>query len=146
LTGILAIPTVINVHRQRDVMNPRRKRTRLWLACPVFVMVSSCAFDVIRVKQEPARFVPNASERPDERPLREDVEVTLDTGYKRTLKAGTRWQCIGNIENGDVYQTSDQILTVEGSNIHEACIVVSDRKKRCWKSRIAITRVNNPRA
>ena len=100
---------------------------KVWFLTPllVFGLVFGCAFDVVRVKQEPAKFEPAASVQ-DEWTLAKDVEVSLDTGYKRKLKAGTRWQCIGKVENGDVYQTHDQILTVEGSNIYEACIVVSE--------------------
>jgi hypothetical protein len=85
----------------------------------------SCAFDVIRVKQEPAELRTCTSNQ-DDWILAEDVKVTLDTGYSRKLKAGTRWQCIGEIEQGEVYHTDDQILTVEGSNIYEASIVVAN--------------------
>ena len=100
---------------------------RAWFLLPllIFGLVIGCAFDVIRVKQEPAKFEPAGSVQ-EEWTLARDVVVSLDTGYKRTLKAGTRWQCIGKVEEGDVYQTHDQILTVEGSNIYEACIVVSE--------------------
>ena len=100
---------------------------KVWFLTPllVFGLVFGCAFDVVRVKQEPAKFEPGASAQ-DAWTLAKSVEISLDTGYKRKLNAGTRWQCIGKIENGDVYQTNDQILTVEGSNIYEACIVVSE--------------------
>jgi hypothetical protein len=91
----------------------------------VFGLFFGCAFDVIRVKQEPARFETGTSNQ-DAWKLTEDVNIKLDTGYKRKLKSGTRWKCIGKIEKGDVYRTKDQILTVEGSNIYEACIVVSE--------------------
>ncbi len=101
---------------------------KIWLIITLLIigLTFSCAFDVVRVKQEPAQFEPNASEQ-DEWTLGQDVNVSLNTGYKRKLKAGTRWHCIGKIENGDVYKTKDQILTVEGSNIYEAYIVVSER-------------------
>ena len=100
---------------------------KLWILIPllVFGLTFSCAFDVIRVKQEPAHFEPISSDQ-DAWTLTQDVKITLDTGYNRKLKAGTHWALIGKIENGDVYKTNDQILTVEGSNIYEACIVVSE--------------------
>ena len=102
--------------------------TKDFLKLPIITMVIfglafSCAFDVIRVKQEPAQFEPNASDQ-DAWILGQDIKVSLNTGYTRKLKAGTRWHCIGKIENGAVYKTNDQILTVEGSNIYEAYIVV----------------------
>ena len=101
------------------------KKFPLLALLPVFGLFFNCAFDVIHVKQEPARFEPSTSIQ-DAWKLADDVEISLDTGYKRKLKAGTIWKCIGKIENGDVYRTKDQILTVEGSNIYEACIVVSE--------------------
>jgi len=84
-----------------------------------------CAFDVIHLKQEPAKFV--STEQPkDSWVLVKTATITLGTGYKRELKDGTRWDYAGNIEQGDVYKTDDQILTVEGSNIFEAYIVISE--------------------
>ena len=101
------------------------KKVPLLIPLIVFGLFFGCAFDIVRVKQEPARFEQSTSTQ-DSWKLSRDVDISLDTGYKRKLKAGTRWECIGNIENGDVYRTKDQILTVEGSNIYEACIVVSE--------------------
>ena len=49
-------------------------------------------------------------------------------GYSRKLKQGTTWNYVGTVMYGDVYKTNDQILTVEGSNIYEAYIVVSNDK------------------
>jgi hypothetical protein len=100
---------------------------KFWLLTPLLAigLTFSCAFDVVRVKQEPAHFEPISSDQ-DAWTLAQDVKISLDTGYSRKLKAGTRWTLIGKIENGDVYKTNDQILTVEGSNIYEACIVVSE--------------------
>ena len=57
--------------------------------------------------------------------LVKDVEVSLGTGYSRQLKSGTKWDYVGTVEQGDVFKTNDQILTVEGSNIFEAYIVLS---------------------
>ncbi len=100
---------------------------KYWLLMLIlaFGLNFGCAFDVVRVKQEPVHFQPISSNQ-DAWTLAEDVKISLSTGYNRKLKAGTRWDLIGKIENGDVYQTKDQILTVEGSNIYEACIVVSE--------------------
>jgi len=106
-------------------MNSMAKKFPLLILLPVFGLLFGCAFDVVHVKQEPARFEASTSVQ-DAWTLTRDVEISLDTGYKRKLKAGTRWECIGKIEKGDVYRTKDQILTVEGSNIYEACLVVSE--------------------
>ncbi|MGD2185257.1 MAG: hypothetical protein PVI71_03975 [Desulfobacterales bacterium] len=101
------------------------KKFWLLMSLLAFGLSFSCAFDVVRVKQEPAHFEPISTDQ-DAWTLAQDVNISLDTGYKRKLKAGTQWDLIGKIENGDVYKTNDQILTVEGSNIYEACIVVSE--------------------
>jgi len=53
------------------------------------------------------------------------VDLEIGHGYKRTLKSGTTWTPLGTISYGDVYKTKDQVLTIEASNIYEACIVVS---------------------
>jgi hypothetical protein len=106
-------------------MNSMAKTFPLLTLLLVLGLFLGCAFDVVRVKQEPAKFEPGTTSE-DSWKLSEDVEISLGTGYKRKLKAGTRWECIGKIEKGDVYRTKDQILTVEGSNIYEACIVVSE--------------------
>lgn len=90
-------------------------------------LFAACPFDVIHVEQSSATIVPcDATTRPFV--LEEDVPLSLPYGYRRLLKRGTRWTCIGAIAAGDVYETKDQVLTVEASNIHEAYIVVSGGK------------------
>jgi hypothetical protein len=89
------------------------------------VVVSGCAFDLAHVKQVPSQFVPIESGAVSWR-LVEDVDVRLGTGYRRQLKSGTRWDRVGKTEHGEVYKSYDQILTVEGSNIFEAYLVVSE--------------------
>ena len=84
--------------------------------------LSGCAFDVIRVAQEPAELQP---EKCNKRfVLEKSVTFQLSRTYNRTLKRGTSWECLGEIEQGEVYRTKDQILTVEASNIFQAHIVV----------------------
>jgi len=59
--------------------------------------------------------------------LDRSAEIPLSTGYSTTLRPGTRWELVGHLVQGDVYRTRDQVVTVEGSHIHEAYIVVSDQ-------------------
>ena len=97
----------------------------LFITMMVVFVALSCAFDVVRVKQIPTQLEPvNAYQ--NQWILTQAIKVKLGTGYSRTLKAGTTWNLVGKTEYGDVYRTKDQILTVEGSNIYEAFIVVSD--------------------
>lgn len=86
--------------------------------------MSSCAFDIIHVKQVPAQLKVSQTP-PNSFQLEEEVNVSLDTGYSRVLKKGTTWHFVGTIASGDVFRTKDQILTVEASNIHEAYVVIS---------------------
>jgi hypothetical protein len=56
--------------------------------------------------------------------LERDVELKFDTGYSRTLRAGTRIALVGNLPMGKVYRFIDAVLTVEGTHMHEAWVVV----------------------
>ena len=90
-------------------------------------LVSACAFDVVHLTQTPAVLEPVAVE-PTRYLLNQELEVNLGTGYSRKLRAGTRWEAVGSIEQGEVLKTRDQILTVEASNVYEAYIVVSNHE------------------
>jgi len=89
-----------------------------------FLLLTACAFDVYRADLTPVPLEsPATSQRAFE--LQEQVDLDIGHGYKRTLKRGTIWTPVGTIPYGDVYKTSDQILTIEASNIYEAYIVIS---------------------
>ncbi len=95
--------------------------------CFLVALLNACAFDLVHIKQIPAQIESGTLSKPPFE-LEKAVDVNLDTGYRRTLKQGTKWNYVGTMQYGDVFKTSDQILTVEGSNIHEAYIVVSSGK------------------
>jgi len=57
--------------------------------------------------------------------LVKEVNFTLNLFYSRKLNAGTTWDFVTTITQGDVFKTKDQILTLEASNIFEAYIVIS---------------------
>ena len=88
------------------------------------ITIAGCAFDIVHVKQVPVQFE-NANTIKPGFELKDEVEVNLGTGYSRRLKKGTKWHYVSCIPYGDIFKTNDQILTVEGSNIFEAFIVVS---------------------
>lgn len=58
--------------------------------------------------------------------LSEEAECSIGTGYGRTLRKGTTWQLFGTLREGEVYRSPDQVLTVEGYNVHEAYLIVKD--------------------
>jgi hypothetical protein len=87
----------------------------------------SCAFDLVHVKQLPTKLDTTQQKSPSFI-LEKEEKIDLGTGYSRVIKAGTKWDYVGTTKNGDVYNTKDQILTVEASNIYEAYIVISSGK------------------
>ncbi len=105
--------------------NSRARRSALrHLALGAAVLLGGCAFDVIRIQQVPATL--EAATRPaPEWTLSQDVNVRLHEGFAALLKSGTTWHAIGRIPQGDVYRTSDQIVTVEASNVYEAALVLN---------------------
>ena len=84
---------------------------------------SGCMFDVVSVKQVATPFV--ASVPPlEEFTLNAGYEISIGTGFKTRLKPGTKWKELGQLPQGKVFVTRDQVVTVEASHIHEAGIVV----------------------
>jgi len=93
----------------------------------VFLLLNSCMFNVVEVEQIPATLV--ADTRASRSfTLDKEVNVSLGTGFSRTLRAKTKWVYVGTTSYGHVYKTGDQVLTVEASHIHEAYIVVASSR------------------
>ncbi len=93
----------------------------------VIVLLNACPFNVVHVTQLPTALVTDNSTS-SSFILDKNVNVSLGTGYNRTLRANTRWNYIGTTSYGQVFKSSEQILTVEASHIHEAYIVVSSSR------------------
>ncbi len=88
------------------------------------VVLSGCCFDLTSVKQQPVTLRTSDMSMPAW-VLQQNINVPLESWSTTHLNKDTTWQHVGHIEKGDVYKTKDQIVTVEGSNIHEAYIVIS---------------------
>lgn len=56
--------------------------------------------------------------------LTQPVKVTFSTGYTRLLAAGSDWRLAGNVSQGRVYRPVDAPFTIEGSQVHEAYLVI----------------------
>jgi len=97
------------------------------ISCLPAILLTMCAFDIVHVKQIPVKIESGSSVNSPFQ-LEKDENISVGSGYSRTLRKGTKWRYVGTIQYGDVFRTSDQILTVEASNIHEAYIVVSAMK------------------
>ena len=83
---------------------------------------SGCA-----VEQQTTQFSPMVTSKQSalER-LDRQVDIQLNTGYARTLKSGSLWSDIGSITQGEVFKPYHDVFTLEGSQIHEAYLVVSN--------------------
>jgi hypothetical protein len=95
------------------------------IAIALTLIASGCAFDVVHLRQVPARF---EASPPSEQvwTLQNDVRVRLVSGWATGLKKGTRWRLVGHTEQGDVLKTQDQVVTVRASNMFEANPVIKD--------------------
>ncbi len=99
------------------------KRSYLYcVAAALTLMVAGCA-----VQHVPATFsaMPAAGVSAPST-LADAMTVTFDTGYARTLKAGSRWLAVGTLAQGTVYKPVGDVFTLEGSHVHEAWLVCND--------------------
>ncbi len=85
------------------------------IALLICAFLCGCAMEVVRHPSTlapvsaPARFV-----------LVERAEFRLDSGYTRTIAAGTQLVDFGTIAEGRVLRPVSTSLTVEGRHMHEA--------------------------
>jgi len=89
----------------------------------LLLLVAGCAASIT---YSYADLAPERSVTRLPQPLQQSVNIKLDTGYSRHLSKGSQWIRIGNLRQGQVYKPYRDIFTVEGSNVHEAYLVVSD--------------------
>ena len=89
----------------------------------LLLLLAGCAFDVIHLRQVPANFEAAAGST-ETWVLGGNTRIPLERGYAAPLRQGTAWYRVGRIEQGDVFKTKDQVVTVEASNVHEAELVL----------------------
>jgi hypothetical protein len=85
------------------------------------VWLSGCAANI---RHSPVDMT-TAAEPLQRRVLAKQAELRLDSGYSRTLKAGSEWLLAGRLPQGDVYKPYKDVFTLEGANVHEAYLVMS---------------------
>lgn len=56
------------------------------------------------------------------------VVIQLDTGYSRELADKSVWKPVGRVPQGVVYRPVGTIFTIEGRQVHEAYLVLKDKK------------------
>jgi len=97
--------------------------TRLQLFLLLFYL-SSCA-----VQQAPTKSPISLVANPVARYVLEaPVNVKARNSATTRLKSGTTWSLVGTIEQGEVFQTKDQVVIVNSFNVHEAFIVIHENK------------------
>lgn len=105
---------------------PIARASFMGVVCAGFLILAGCAFDLVRLKQSPVSQTAVSADKASWR-LTADTSLGPARGNKINLKGGTEWQYVFTIEQGDVYRTKDQIVSVTASNKYEAYIVVSGK-------------------
>lgn len=102
--------------------------TRVWLLAATGIaacLITACA----DIRGQSATLTPLADgTAPSRVVVARDTEIELSTGYRRTLRQGTTWIAVGSIAQGEVYKPRDTVFSVEGTNVHEAYLVLSNGK------------------
>ena len=100
--------------------------TKFILSIATILSLTACAPAVIHA---PVEMTPIAAEaRQPAKVLSGPVSINLDTGYSRSLPAGSQWTKVGTIQQGDVYKRNQDIFTLEGTHVHEAYLVVAGNR------------------
>ena len=58
--------------------------------------------------------------------LKENVTIQARNAEPIKLRAGTNWRHIGTIEQGNVFDTKDQVVIINAFDVHEAALVTKD--------------------
>ena len=91
-----------------------------WL---VLALLGGCASEVKRQAVELSAIVLEAGQH---HVAARDVEIVLESGYPRLIRAGTDFVAVGRIAQGLVLRPTQTVLTVEGAHMHEAYAVLND--------------------
>ncbi|WP_316680814.1 hypothetical protein [Ralstonia flaminis] len=103
----------------------RKPMMHLAAACIAVVALGACA---PMVSTTPAALATDNTTAPSRLQLKASTEVRLETGYTRTLAAGSNWQRAGTLSQGAVYRPVGTIFTIEGRQVHEAYLVIADQR------------------
>lgn len=103
-----------------------RKPMLHWVAaCVAVACLGACA---PMISTAPATLATDNETGPSRIQLKSSTAVRLETGYTRTLSAGSRWQRVGTVPQGVVYRPIGTIFTIEGRQVHEAYLVIADQR------------------
>ncbi|MCO5412821.1 hypothetical protein N5J06_01800 [Ralstonia sp. CHL-2022] len=103
-----------------------RKPMLHWaVACIAMACLSACA---PMISTAPAMLSTDNATGPSRIQLKSATEIRLETGYTRTLAAGSNWQRVGTLSQGAVYRPVGTIFTIEGRQVHEAYLVIASQR------------------
>ncbi len=85
-----------------------------------FSLLAGCA----QVAQLPSTMTPMTAAVGTPVTLAMPLQMLLDTGYTRSVKAGSQWLQVGMIAEGTVFKPYRDVFTLEGAHVHEAYLVV----------------------
>lgn len=60
--------------------------------------------------------------------ITEEARVSSSAGYSRVITSGSKWEYVGLVRKGDVYKPIGHVFTIEGYHVHEAYLVVSNKR------------------
>lgn len=90
------------------------------------LFLSGCASQVITEVTQLPVYQENQPEKYIQ--IAEEARVSSSAGYSRVIMSGSKWEYVGLISRGNVYKPFGHIFTIEGYHIHEAYLVVSDKR------------------
>jgi hypothetical protein len=94
------------------------------LICALLAL-SGCASDVVR---SPVEFSALPAPQQKRYVASQAASIRLDSGYERSISAGTEFLEIGRIRQGSILKPTNTTFTIEGAHMHEAYPVLSNQR------------------
>ena len=94
----------------------------------LLALLAGCASEVVR---SPTTLMPvPAAVQPADLLLtvRQPLTLRASSAYDRTVSAGSRFEAVGDIEQGRVYRPVNTVFSVVGKHEHEAYLVIHRRQ------------------
>lgn len=97
--------------------------SRAAMLCLAAALVAGCASEV---KRAPAELAAGQPEQGRRYVTTLAVDARPESGYPRTIRAGTEFVVVGRVAQGLVLKPTQTVLTIEGAHMHEAYAVHRD--------------------
>lgn len=91
----------------------------------VALLLAGCASEVTRQSTTLSPVAPSPARQ---YLVQQSVLVRFDSGYDRTIQAGTTFLEIGALKQGKVLKPTNAVFTIEGAHVHEAYPVVNENR------------------